>query len=153
MTITRFHACTLGLLAALALAGCTGSEPAADQAASDEHATADEHAEGKSSSAGLPTGHIDAGAKRVLVKSQATGQACVDCHGKDGNEPLDPTYPKLGGQYHDYLARALQMYRSGGREHALMSAQAQNLTDQEIADLSAYFASRPSHLSDLHGLD
>ncbi len=147
MTLTRFTVSALGLVAALALAGCSGSEPAAD------HATADEHAEGKSSSAGLPTGHIDAGGKRALVKSEATGQTCIDCHGKDGNVPLDPTYPKLGGQYHDYLARALQMYRSGGREHALMSAQAQNLTDQEIADLSAYFASRPSQLSDLHGLD
>jgi len=147
MTMTPFQSFTLALFAALALAACTGSDPAT------EHATADEHAEVKSSSAGLPSGHIDAGAKRTLVKSEATGQTCIDCHGQDGNVPLDPAYPKLGGQYHDYLAHALQMYRSGGREHALMSSQAQNLTDQEIADLSAFFASRPSQLSDLHGLD
>ncbi len=147
MTNTRFHASTLAVFAALALAGCSGSGPAA------EHATADEHAEGKSSSAGLPSGHVDAGAKRALVKSEATGQTCIDCHGRDGNVPLDPTYPKLGGQYHDYISHALQMYRSGGREHALMSAQAKNLTDQEIADLSAYFASRPGQLRDLDGLD
>ncbi|MDQ3229110.1 MAG: cytochrome c [Pseudomonadota bacterium] len=153
MTNTRFHASAIALFAALALAACSGSEPANDHAAADEHATADEHAEGKSSSAGLPSGHLDAGAKRALAKSEATGQTCIDCHGKDGNVPLDPTYPKLGGQYHDYLAHALQMYRSGGREHALMSAQAKNLTDQEIADLSAYFASRPNQLSDLHGLE
>lgn len=152
MTLTRFHACVLSLFSVLAIAACSGSEPGAEPAAG-EHATADEHAEGKSSSAGLPSGHIEAGAKRSLVKSEATGQTCIDCHGKDGNVPLDPAYPRLGGQYHDYLAHALQMYRSGGREHALMSAQAQNLTDQEIADLSAYFASRPSQLRDLHGLD
>lgn len=147
MTMTRLHACTLALFAASVLAACSGSGPAT------EHATADEHATGKSSSAGLPSGHIDAGAKRTLVKSEATGQTCIDCHGKDGNVPLDPSYPKLGGQYHDYLAHALQMYRSGGREHALMSAQAKNLTDQEIANLSVYFASRPTQLRDLHGLD
>ena len=147
MTITRFHTCTLVLCAAFALAGCSGSEPDAG------HATADAHAEGKSSSAGLPTGSVDAGARRALVKSEATGQTCIDCHGKDGNAPIDPTYPKLGGQYHDYLAHALQMYRNGGREHVLMSAQAAQLNDQDIADLSAYFASRPSQLTDLAGLD
>ena len=133
--------------AALLIAGCSGSET------STEHAQADAGEAHASSSAGLPTGRIDAGAKRALVKSAATGQTCIDCHGKDGNMPLDPTYPKLGGQYHSYIAHSLQMYRDGSREHALMSGQAKTLTDQEIADLAAYFASRPNQLSDLHGLD
>jgi len=146
MTKTPFSLLAVALFAVIGLSACSGSEAPAEHGAEAEHAN-------KSSSAGLPEGHIDAGAKRMLVKSAATGQTCVDCHGKDGNVPLDPTYPKLGGQYHSYLAHSLQMYRNGGREHALMSAQAKTLTDQEIADLAAYFASRPSQLSDLHGLD
>src|SRR3546814_4206683 len=78
---------------------------------------------------------------------------CVDCHGEEGNAPIDASYPKLGGQYHDYLAHSLQEYRNGNREHALMSQQAKDLTDQQIADLAAYFGSRPSHLRDLHGVN
>jgi cytochrome c553 len=70
----------------------------------------------------------------------------------DGNQPIDPTYPKLGGQYGDYLAHALQAYRAGDRQHPLMTGQATDLSDQDIADLAAYFGSRPSQLRDLHGL-
>ncbi|MEJ7746666.1 MAG: cytochrome c [Luteimonas sp.] len=147
MTKTRFPLLAVALFGVIALSACSKSEAPAEHGAEAEHGTQE------SSSAGLPDGHIDAGAKRTLVKSATTGQTCIDCHGKDGNAPLDPTYPKLGGQYHSYIAHSLQMYRNGGREHALMSGQAKDLTDQEIADLAAYFASRPSQLSDMHGLD
>ena len=101
--------------------------------------------------AGLPDGRIAEGETLANAKGAATGQSCIDCHGADGNVPLDETYPKIGGQYADYLAHALHQYRGGMREHALMSQQAANLTDQQIADLAAYFASRPSQLRDLHG--
>ncbi|MFZ7094658.1 c-type cytochrome [Luteimonas dalianensis] len=106
-------------------------------------------ADGGSSSAGLPSGRIDAGELQAAVKGEATGQSCIDCHGADGNQPLDPTYPKIGGQYADYLGHALQQYRSGARDHSLMSNQAQGLSDQQIADLAEFFASQPSQLSDL----
>ena len=49
--------------------------------------------------------------------------------------------------------RALQEYRDGKREHALMSAQAKDLNDQQIADLAAYFASRPGQLGDLSNME
>ena len=100
----------------------------------------------------LPEGRIAEGEARANVKSAATGQTCLDCHGADGNDPLDPTYPKIGGQHRDYLAHALQGYRSGDREHALMSNQAADLDDQQIADLAAWFASRPAQIRDLHGV-
>jgi len=146
MTIFSASRLAIALAAALVLAGCSGGDTPA------EHSSAD-RAEGHTkSSAGLPAGHIDAGEKLAHVKGKATGQACVDCHGADGNAPIDPTYPKLGGQYYDYLAHSLEMYRDGDREHALMSQQAKDLTDQQIADLAAYFGSRPTHLRDLHGL-
>lgn len=140
---TRVAAATLLLIA---LGACSQPEDAPAGHASTEGAEA--HA---SSSAGLPSGRIDAGAKLAAAKGKATGQSCLDCHGADGNAPIDPSYPKLGGQYHDYIAHALQMYRDGGREHALMSQQAKDLSDQQIADLAAYFGSRPGQLTDLHG--
>lgn len=131
-------------LLALALSACSGGDTPA------EHSSADRAGGHTSSSAGLPAGHIAAGEKQANAKGKATGQSCIDCHGADGNAPIDPTYPKLGGQYHDYIAHSLQMYRDGDREHALMSQQAKDLSDQQIADLAAYFGSRPSQLRDLH---
>ncbi|PBJ82166.1 cytochrome C biogenesis protein CcsA [Lysobacteraceae bacterium NML93-0399] len=104
------------------------------------------------SSAGLPAGTVEAGEQAANLKSAATGQTCLDCHGAAGNDPIDPTYPKIGGQFRDYLAHSLQAYRDGDREHALMSQQATGLSDQQIADLAAYFAAQPSQLRDLRGV-
>lgn len=142
MTNPRKAGLAIALLATLAAAGC--AEKPAEGAVGT-------HAEAKSSSAGLPDGHIAAGETLAATKSASTGQSCVDCHGAAGNAPIDPTYPKLGGQYHDYIAHSLQAYRDGNRQHPLMSSQAKELTDQQIADLAAYFGSRDSHLRDLHG--
>lgn len=128
----------LVLFGALVLAACSGGNHNEDTA------------EERSSSAGLPSGRVAVGEQLASAKGKATGQSCVDCHGADGNVPIDDSYPKLGGQYADYLAHALQAYRAGDRQHALMTPQAASLTDQEIADVSAYFGSRPSQLRDLH---
>ena len=142
----------IALFVALALAACSQSQVEnSDTSASDPGHASGEN--GSRSSAGLPSGRIAAGEARAKVKGKATNQSCVDCHGPDGNTPLDPTYPKLGGQYGDYLAHALQAYRSGDRQHALMTPQATDLSDQDIADLAAFFASRPSQLRDLHGVN
>lgn len=108
-------------------------------------------ADGGGSSAGLPKGRIDAGELQANVQGEATGQSCVDCHGADGNQPLDPTYPMIGGQYADYLGHSLQQYRSGARDHSLMSNQAQGLSDQQIADLAEYFAAQAPQIRDLQG--
>ncbi len=139
------------LCLALLLAACSQSQvESPDQSAADPGHASGEH--GASSSAGLPAGRIEAGQARAAVKGKATNQSCIDCHGAEGNTPLDPTYPKLGGQYGDYLAHALQAYRSGDREHPLMTPQAADLSDQDIADLAAFFASRTSELRDLQGV-
>jgi cytochrome c553 len=134
--------------AGLALTACGSGEPA--PAAGHEAAAAEAPAHA-SSSAGLPAGNVEAGEKLATTKNAKTGQSCVDCHGAEGNAPIDASYPKLGGQYHDYIAHSLQGYRDGRRDHALMSSQAAELTDQQIADLGAYFGTRPSQLRDLHG--
>ena len=94
-------------------------------------------------------GNAAAGEQLANTKGAATGQSCIDCHGAGGNAPIDATYPKLGGQYRDYLVHALQMYRSGDRSNALMSQQARDLSDEQIRDLAAYFASQPTQLRDL----
>ena len=133
-------------VAAFAIAGCSQN---ADVAAADPGHASGEH--GSSSSAGLPDGRIAFGEQLARKKGEATGQSCIDCHGPDGNAPIDATYPKLGGQYADYLAHALQNYRSGERSHMLMTPQAAKLGDQDIADLAAYFGSRPTKLRDLAG--
>jgi len=147
-TKTKTHVILLAFACSLALSACgSKEEAAADHGAEAVHA---------SSSAGLPTGDIAAG-KTLASTNGASGQACVNCHGAEGNAPIDASYPKLGGQYHDYLAHSLQAYRSGDRSGSpttdLMGSQAKGLTDQQIADLAAYFGAQPSLLRDLHGLD
>lgn len=137
-TTARLGRLAVPALLALALVACGGEQSA-------------EGAQG-SSSAGLPGGRLAEGEALANAKGAATGQSCIDCHGADGNVPLDESYPKIGGQYRDYLEQALQQYRAGSRQNALMSQQATQLTDQQIADLAAYFSSRPTQLRDLHGV-
>lgn len=141
---------TLALLAtSAALAACT---PAGQTAAG--HSSSDRSEGHTASSAGLPGGRADVGEKLANTKNADTGQACVGCHGAAGNAPIDPSYPRLGGQYHDYIAHSLQLYRDGDRAGSpttdLMGSQAKKLTDQQIADLAAYFGSQQAKLVDLH---
>jgi len=69
---------------------------------------------------------------------------CMGCHGIAGYRNAYPSYrvPKLGGQKPDYLVAALQAYRSGERAHPTMRAQAATMTDQDMADIAAFFASQ-----------
>ncbi len=143
-------AIALALTLGVALTGCGKSEPAPADAAT-AHKAEFEHINAFDGDA--------ARGERIAADKQlsGTGQACVDCHGPGGAKPIDVTYPVLAGQYQDYLFHAIQQYRDGGREHALMTSQikgaadAGKLDDQGIADLSAYFASQASPLGDLHG--
>ncbi|MBL36964.1 MAG: cytochrome C [Xanthomonadales bacterium] len=82
--------------------------------------------------------------RRGLEKSQV----CQSCHGRTGNESLQPSYPRLAGQHEDYLVHALKSYRDGSRQNAVMAGFAGNLSDQDIADLAAWY-SRQEGLQDL----
>ncbi|MFN2309756.1 MAG: cytochrome c [Gammaproteobacteria bacterium] len=66
---------------------------------------------------------------------------CAACHGADGNSS-DPQYPRLAGQYANYLERALLDYRSGDRTNPIMAGFAAALSDADIANLAAYYASQ-----------
>ncbi len=57
----------------------------------------------------------------------------------DGNSPT-PNFPKLAGQNQDYLYHSLKDYKSGKRKNAIMAGQAQNLSESDMADLTAYFS-------------
>ncbi len=74
-------------------------------------------------------------------------QVCAACHGKDGNTPIDPSYPKLAGQHEDYLVRVLRDYQSDARKNAIMAAQAKALSRADIDNLAAYYAGLPGKLS------
>jgi cytochrome c553 len=66
--------------------------------------------------------------------------ACSLCHGPNGVSTL-PNAPHLAGQQAIYLREQLRNYRSGKRNHEVMSVIAKSLTDQEIDNLAAWFAS------------
>lgn len=68
---------------------------------------------------------------------------CMGCHGIPGYFNVYPTYhvPKVGGQYAEYIVLALQAYKAGDRQHPTMQAQASALSEQDMLDIAAFFAS------------
>jgi cytochrome c553 len=77
------------------------------------------------------------------AKGREKVQMCQGCHGIEGWRTAFPEVyrvPRLAGQHEAYLVRALQAYRSGERSHPSMKAIAATLSDQEMADVAAYYA-------------
>ena len=68
-------------------------------------------------------------------------QTCAACHGPDGNSP-SPLYPHLAGQYETYLLQALKDYKSGARKNAIMAGMVAALSEEDLKDLAAYYASQ-----------
>jgi len=73
-------------------------------------------------------------------------EQCVACHGETGNSS-DPQFPRLAGQHADYLVKALEDYKSGARDNAIMAGFAQGLSEQDRADLAAWYASQGGGLA------
>ena len=69
------------------------------------------------------------------------GKKLAYTHGSPFYQNVNPQYhvPRLGGQNEAYIIAALKAYRNGERGHLTMQAQASNLSDQDIADIAAYF--------------
>ncbi len=67
---------------------------------------------------------------------------CAGCHGVDGNS-LAPTFPKLAGQGEAYLLKQLRDFKSGARPSPMMAPFVAALTEQDMADIAAYYASNP----------
>ena len=69
--------------------------------------------------------------------------SCTGCHGIPGWRTAYPEVykvPKLGGQHAAYIVAALKAYKSGERKHGTMQAIAASMTEQDMADLAAYYA-------------
>jgi cytochrome c553 len=87
---------------------------------------------------GLP---LVAPAAGSIEAGKAKSATCAACHGVDGNS-VNPEWPSLAGQHEGYLIDSLNAYRSGSRDNVLMLGQVQALTEQDQADLAAYYASQ-----------
>ena len=77
------------------------------------------------------------------ARGQDKTRMCEGCHGIEGWRTAYPEVyrvPKLGGQHESYIVKALQEYKSGERSHPSMRAIAGTLSDQDMADLAAYYA-------------
>jgi len=81
----------------------------------------------------LATGDVAAG--------RSKSASCAACHGADGNSP-NPEWPKLAGQHTRYLEKQLKAFKTGARKDPLMSPMAAPLSDKDIEDISAYYASQ-----------
>ena len=80
-----------------------------------------------------------AGAAGDAAAGKAKAAACASCHGADGNS-ANPEWPKLAGQHDKYLAKQLANFKAGDRNNPMMSPMAAPLSDQDMADLAAFFA-------------
>lgn len=103
---------------------------------------------GKSGSAGAPGQPIT---PTPAVTALLQKGNCATCHGANFSTPIDPSYPKLAGQYPDYLYVALKAYQTEhnpqvGRSHAIMSAQAKPFSHPELKALADYIGSLPGEL-------
>jgi cytochrome c553 len=75
---------------------------------------------------------------------QAKAATCSACHGMDGNS-VNPEWPNLAGQHETYILKQLNAFHGGKRQNPLMSPMAAILSDQDMADLAAYFSSQAIH--------
>ncbi|MDO9270403.1 MAG: c-type cytochrome [Methylobacter sp.] len=78
-------------------------------------------------------GNINAGKQK--------SESCTSCHGDNGNSMVS-TFPKLAQQHSSYLASQLHAFKDGSRNDPMMSAMALPLTDEDITDISAYYATQ-----------
>lgn len=77
--------------------------------------------------------------------------ACASCHGDNFNKPVDPSYPKVAGQYADYLFVALKAYKTEGqatwgRNNAIMSGMVKQFSNAELKEMATYLSSLPGEM-------
>jgi len=84
-----------------------------------------------------------AGGDPVAGKKKAT--LCIGCHGADGNSS-NPDWPSLAGQGEGYLAKQINDFKSGARKDGTMNAMVGSLSDADVANVSAFFASNKGKL-------
>lgn len=85
----------------------------------------------------------DAQAAGTASAGQAKAATCAGCHGPNGVSS-NPLWPNIAGQQEQYLVKSMKAYRDGQRSDPVMVPMAAGLSDQDIEDLAAYFASLPA---------
>ncbi len=84
---------------------------------------------------------LNASAGGSAAAGKVKSAVCQSCHGVDGNSS-NPDFPRLAGQYPDYIVHALTDYKSGARKNAIMNGFAASLSLQDMEDIAAYFSSQ-----------
>lgn len=84
-------------------------------------------------------GGVHAAGDPAAGKTKAA--TCSACHGADGNSN-NPIWPKLAGQHASYIVKQLQAFKSGARQDPTMQPMAAPLSEEDMADLAAYFSSQ-----------
>lgn len=105
------------------------------------------------------TSGVVTGATALPAAPAATGDAaalvakgnCVSCHGNSFSAPIDPSYPRIAGQYDDYVFVALKSYKNEGsaqvgRSNAIMGGVAKQFSNAELKEIAAYVGSLPTEL-------
>ncbi|PCI15993.1 MAG: cytochrome C [Piscirickettsiaceae bacterium] len=82
---------------------------------------------------------VMAGGNVQAGKEKAT--TCVACHG-EGGVSASPMFPTIAGQHEDYIVHALNAYKTGKRNNPIMQGTVAALSEEDIDDLAAYFASQ-----------
>ena len=81
----------------------------------------------------------------IVIGDPAAGKekaaVCAACHNPDGNS-VNPQWPKLAGQHSSYTLKQLHNFKDGSRDNAIMAGQVAALSDQDMTDLAAYYASQ-----------
>ena len=133
-----FRPAVLGSALALVFALSAGAAIAQD-------AQPETAAPAAASTAATPTSAAATAAAAVKPGDATAGQAkaavCGACHGMDGNS-ADAQYPKLAGQNEQYIVRQLTSFKAGKRQNPIMMGMAAPLSEQDMHDLGAYFASK-----------
>lgn len=80
----------------------------------------------------------------AIGKNKSKSELCQECH-SDADSPgiSDASVPYLTGQYGGYLLKQLRNFKSGERKHPVMSRMVENLTDDDLRNISTYFANQP----------
>lgn len=95
-------------------------------------------------------GNADAG------RTKAESERCLECHGQPGvaqghSAGEDGKFARLGGQQHAYIVKQVQDFRVGRRKSEFMTMMANSISDEDVADIAAYFASQPAMPAAIRG--
>ncbi|MBA4502858.1 c-type cytochrome [Marinobacterium marinum] len=86
---------------------------------------------------------VAANGQQIVMQGDGSGAPCLACHGMDGAGNNLASFPRLAGLDAEYIAKQIRDYNSGKRVSVVMQPNVDNLTEQQILDVAAYYASQP----------